>query len=84
MYDFKGGQVLIFLGTDKEFFHASNGFCPLVSRKTFMFCFFSEINNPILLSVEFHILMDSLLFRLVRAALKKGANIILIQVGRLC
>jgi hypothetical protein len=56
----------------------------LVSRKTFMFCFFSEINNPILLSVEFHILMDSLLFRLVRAAHKKGANIILIQVGRLC
>lgn len=49
-----------------------------------MFCFFSKINNPILLSVEFHILMDSLLFRLVRAAHKKGANIILIQVGRLC
>ncbi|KAB5524468.1 hypothetical protein DKX38_022217 [Salix brachista] len=27
MYDVKGGQVLIFLGTDKEFSHASNGFC---------------------------------------------------------
>ncbi|KAJ6897231.1 hypothetical protein NC651_023181 [Populus alba x Populus x berolinensis] len=53
MYDFKGGQALIFLGTDKEFFHASNGFCQLVSRKTFM---------------------------LVRAAHKKGANIILIQI----
>ena len=78
MFNCKGGQVLIFLGTDKEFSHASNGFCLLVSGKTFMLYFFSKINNPILVLVEFHILMDSLLFILVRAAHKKGANIILV------
>ena len=78
MYDVKGGQVLIFLGTDKEFSHASNGFCQSVSRKTLTLYFFSKINSPILNFVEFHILMDSHLFILVRTAHKKGANIILV------